>query len=132
MKKYGHITLKVILSLLLITPILGATGIFPPPTAEMYQTVVAFDFISVLMKSYIVWGMALTCLCTIIALWSRREALAAMLLLPLTVNIIGFHAFLDGGLFTAGALMGNLLLLLNIYFLFMNRKDYQTLFAPKK
>jgi hypothetical protein len=125
--KILHIILKVLTSLLIVTPIFGATGIFPPPTREMYQTNTAFTFIQALMNSYVMYGMSIVFFIALIALWTRRETLAALLMLPITVNIIGFHAFLDGGLLTAGAIMGNMLLIVNIYFLWKNRKQLTVL-----
>jgi hypothetical protein len=120
---------KVLLTLLLISPILGVLGIFPAPTADMYQTSQAFQFIDLIMKSrYIVVIEAIVFLVVIVCLWTKRTALAALLLLPFTVNIVGFHAFLDGGPFTAGAMMGNVLLLLNLAFLWQQRAQYRTLF----
>lgn len=133
MKNVGNTVLRVILSLLLIMPILGAFGIFPEPTRELYNTDESFAFIQMLMAGkYImvldalVFGLALVCL------WTKRTALAALLLLPITVNIIGFHWFLDGGPFTAGAIMGNVLMVLNLYFLWQNRTQYRSLFVPHK
>lgn len=121
---------KVLLTLLLISPILGVLGIFPPPTPDMYQTPQAFQFIDLLMKSrYVVVMEAVVFLVAIVCLWTKRTALAALLLLPITLNIVGFHAFLDGGLFTAGAIMGNVLLLLNLAFLYQQRHQYRSLFA---
>lgn len=133
MKKIIDIVLKVLLSLLIVTPILGVTGIFPAPTADMYTTPEAFAFISAIMGSgYITETMALVFIIAIGALWTKRVALAALLILPLTVNIVGFHLFLDGGLFTAGSIMADILLLLNGYFLYQQRAVYHVLFAPKK
>ncbi len=43
------------------------------------------------------------------------------------MNIVGFHAFLDTGLLTGGAVMGNVLALLNAYFLWKNRASYVAL-----
>jgi hypothetical protein len=43
------------------------------------------------------------------------------------VNIISFHLFLDGGLLTSGAIMADVLLLINAYFLWQNRKVYSIL-----
>lgn len=132
MKKVVHIALKVLLSLICIMPILGALGIFPAPTADLYNTPEAFTFIQVLMAAwYITAIMAVVFALSFIALWTKREAVAALLLLPLTVNIVGFHLFLDGGLFTGGAVMGNVLLLLNIYFLWQNRTTYAPLLKPR-
>ncbi|MBP6974656.1 MAG: hypothetical protein KBB54_01800 [Candidatus Pacebacteria bacterium] len=117
-----NIILKVVLTLLLVSPILGVLGVFPEPTREMYTNDAAFQFINILMTSgYIVWMEALTFAVAAFCIWTRREALGALLLLPFTFNIVGFHAFLDGGLFTGGAIMGNILLLINAYFLWVYR-----------
>lgn len=133
MKKILNSVLKVILTLLLVTPILGATGIFPAPTPEMYSTPQAYDFIAMLMEGkYIMYIEAIVFVLAIVCLWSRRTALAALLILPLTVNIVGFHLFLDGGLFTPGAVMADLLLVLNVYFLWQERKTYQPLLKGTK
>lgn len=133
MKKIIDIVLKVLLSLLMVMPILGATGIFPAPTADMYNTPEAFAFINTLMGAgYINAIMAIVFALALGALWTKRVALAALLILPLTVNIIAFHLFLDGGIFTAGSLMANVLVLLNVYFLYQQRAVYHTLLTPKK
>lgn len=133
MKKFLNIFLKVLLSLILVMPILGATGIFPAPTPEMYNTDEAYAFIAMLMEGgYILVIEAIVFALAIICLWTKRVALAAILILPITVNIIGFHLFLDGGLFTPGAMMGNLLLILNVYFLWQERKAYGNLLKGSK
>lgn len=133
MKKILNIVLKLILTFLLVTPILGATGIFPEPTPEMYNTQEAYDFIAILMAGkYIMIIQSVVFALAVICLWTRRTALAALLILPITVNIVGFHLFLDGGLFTEGAVMGNVLLLLNLYFLWQERKEYAALLKGKK
>jgi hypothetical protein len=130
MKKIITIILKVVLSLILLSSVLGVLGIFPAPTAEMYSNPEAFNFINMLeTASYISYIMAIVNVLAIVALWMRREALAAILILPIVVNIIGFHAFLDGGLFTAGAIMGNVLFLLNLYFIWAYRAQYKSLLA---
>jgi hypothetical protein len=132
-KHIGDTALKVILSLLLVMPILGVLGIFPAPTADMYNTSEAFAFIQILMTSkYIMFLDAMVFALALGCLWTKRTALAALLLLPVTVNIVGFHAFLDGGLLTGGAVMGNVLLALNTYFLWQSRAQYQSLLSQKK
>jgi hypothetical protein len=94
-----------------------------------YGAIPCAGFIDLIMKSrYIVVIEAIVFLVVIVCLWTKRTALAALLLLPFTVNIVGFHAFLDGGPFTAGAMMGNVLLLLNLAFLWQQRAQYRTLF----
>lgn len=123
---------KVLLTLLFITPILGSLGIFPAPTAEMYTNPVAFQFIDAMMKGhYITIMMSVTFLIALFCLWTKRTALAALLILPITLNIVGFHAFLDGGLFTGGAVMGNILLILNLAFLWQQRAVYKTLWEKR-
>ncbi len=132
MKKYLDPVLKGVLSLLLVSPILGTLGIFPAPTREMYNSDQAFDFINALMGSgYIMVIMAVCFLFAIILLWTKRTAAAALLILPFTVNIVAFHLMLDGGLFTGGAIMGNVLLILNVYFLWQHRTTYKQLLAAK-
>lgn len=133
MHKAIDIFLKVLLSLIMIMPILGTLGIFPAPTADLYNTPEAFAFIQTLMGAwYINAIMAIVFAIALVSLWTKRVALAALLILPLTVNIVAFHVFLDGGFFTAGALMGNVLGALNIYFLWQQRARYLPLFAPHK
>lgn len=128
MKKYIQSALKVILSLLLLMPILGTLGIFPEPTRDMYSSDQAYNFISALMDAgYIMPIMAASFLAALILLWTKREAVAALLILPFTVNIVAFHLFLDGGLLTGGAVMGNVLLLLNIYLMKQNCPKYKAL-----
>lgn len=121
---------RVLLAALLAMPILGALGIFPPPTPEMYTNPNAYAFINALATGgYIMPIMALVFAVSIFLIATNRTALAALLILPVTVNIVGFHAFLDGGLFTAGAVMGNVLALLNVYFLWINRALYKPITA---
>lgn len=133
MKKILEIVLKVLLCLLLISPVLGTLGIFPPPTPDLYNTPQAFEYIRVLLEAkYVVFIMSVVHVTAMVCLWTKREALAALLILPITVNIIGFHLVLDGGLFTPGAIMGNLLLLINAYFLWKHRMSYKPLIQPTK
>ncbi len=120
--------LKVILSLMLIMPIFGALGIFPEPTADMYTNATGYEFIKILMDSqYVMIMMSVVFFISLICLWTKRVALASLLILPITLNIVGFHAFLDGGLLTSGAVMGNVLLLLNLYFVWISRAQISSL-----
>ncbi len=113
-------------------PVLGATGIFPPPTPDLYKTTEAYDFIIALMNvGYITTIMAVVCVMTIFLMATNRTALAMLLILPITVNVVAFHAVIDGGLFTAGASLGNLMLILNVYFLWQNRAQYKTLLEKR-
>ncbi|HEY0979894.1 MAG TPA: hypothetical protein VGE18_00590 [Candidatus Paceibacterota bacterium] len=126
--KIINIILKVLLCFLLVSPIAGALGFFPAPTAEMYNTPEAFAFIEALSATgYLTAMIALVFAIALVLIIMKRMALAALLLLPVTINIIAFHLFLDGGLLTAGAIMGNVLFALNLYFLWQNRSAYQQL-----
>lgn len=131
MKRILHIVGKVVLSLILLLPVLGATGILGEATRDLYNTDIAFSFIQMLVEiKYINYLMAIVHVIALVALWTRREALAALLILPISLNVVGFHLFLDGGLFTSGAVMGNIMLLLNAYLLWKNRAAYEALLRP--
>ncbi len=123
-----NIIFRILLALLIVTPILGALGIFPAPTADLYSSPEAFAFINILFTTkYVLYIMALVFFVSILLIIKNRMAAAALLILPITVNIVAFHAFLDGGLLTGGAVMANILLLLNVYFLWQNREKYKSL-----
>jgi hypothetical protein len=131
MKKAIDILLRVVLSLILVLPILGWVGIFPPPTPDLYNTPQAFAFIQTITEGrYITIIMVMVHVVALVLLWTRRTALAALLILPITVNVVAFHAFLDGGLLTGGAVLGNIMLLINAYFLWGHRREYMPLLAP--
>ena len=128
--KIVNVVLRVILSLILVLPILGLTGVGPPATRDLYNTDEAFQFIETLNDvQYISIVMAVVHVLALVCLWTRRTALAALLILPITVNVVGFHLVLDGGLLTGGAVLGNVMLLLNAYFLWQNRQQYAPLLA---
>lgn len=120
--------MRIIFGLLLVTPVLGALGIFPPPTPDLYNTPEGYAFIHMLFENgYIIYIMAIVCAMSVVLIATNRMALAALLILPITVNIISFHLFLDGGLFIGGAVMADVLLALNLYFLWKNRSQYKVL-----
>jgi putative oxidoreductase len=128
MRKAVDIALKVVFSLILVLPILGLLRVFPPPTQDLYNTPEAFDFIETITAGrYISIIMGLVHVVALVCLWTRRTALAALLILPITVNVVAFHAFLDGGLLTPGAVLGNIMLLINAYFLWQHRREYRPL-----
>ena len=132
MKKTLHIVAKVLFSLILLMPVLGATGIFPPATRDLYNTDQAFAFIEALTAaSYIMYLMAVVHIMAIVALWTKREVVGAMLAFPITLNVVGFHLFLDGGLLTSGAAMGNVMLLINLYLLWRSREVIKLLLVQR-
>lgn len=131
MQKYINIVLKVILSLLFVMPILGALHVFPAPTADMYNNAQAYAFIKIMMESasYINYIMAAVFALSLVLVWTKRTALAMLLILPITVNIISFHLFLDGGLFTGGSVPAIIFFALNLYFMWQERASYSQLLA---
>lgn len=129
--KILHVVLKVLFSLILLMPVLGATGVFPPPTPDLYNTPEAFAYIESLMGTYLPYANAFTCALAFVLLWSRRVALAMIIALPVTVNVVAFHLFMDGGLFTSGALLGNIMLLINVYFIWQERAVFAPLLEKK-
>lgn len=133
MGKIIDIGLRVIFSLILLLPILGLTGIFPKPTSDLYNTQQAFAFIEILNSAiYILYMMAVVHLIAIFCLWTKRVALASILVLPITFNVVGFHLFLDGGLLTGGAILGNIMLLINLYLVWKHRSIYKSLIAKSE
>lgn len=132
MKKYLHIVAKIFFSLILLLPVIGLTGMFGEATRDLYNTDQAFAFIEILNEvMYISFMMAVVHVIALIALWTKREALAALLVLPITLNVVGFHLMLDGGLLTGGAVLGNVMLLLNLYLLWKNCETVKLLAKPQ-
>lgn len=128
MKKILHIVAKVLLSVILLMPVVGTFGFLGEPTRDLYQTDQAFAFIQMLTQvMYINYLMVVVNTLAVIALWARREALGALLAAPITTNVVAFHFFIDGGLLTAGAVLANIMLLLNLYLLWKNRDAYRGL-----
>jgi putative oxidoreductase len=133
MKKYLHIALAIIFGLILLMPVGGLVAIFlgmdANPKPEYYNTQEAYAFIMMLMETqYIVVLNALTCLSGIILLFLRRIPLAAVIVFPVSVNVVAFHGVLDGGLFTSGAFLGNVMFMINVYFFWVYRALYARLF----
>lgn len=128
MRKAIDVVLKILLSLILILPILGLLRVFPPPTPDLYNTTQAFAFIQTLEEvRYISIIMAVVHVIALVCIWTGRMAVAALLILPITVNVVAFHLVLDGGLHKPGAIPGDVMLVLNAYFLWQQRSKYRAL-----
>ena len=128
MRKWIDIALRIVLSLILLLPVIGVLGIFPPPTADLYNTPEAFAFIETLEDiRYISIIMAIVHVVALACLWLGRVALAALLILPITVNVVAFHLFLDGGLLKAGSVPADVMLAINVYLLWQQRRRYTLL-----
>lgn len=125
--KIVNIIARILLGLLVLTPILGVTGVFPEPTADLY-TPEGWAFMSALMATpHMFYLIALTCAAVLVLTIMNKMALAAVILAPLSVNIICFHAFVDTGLLSPSPILGELLFILNAYFLWANRAKYKAL-----
>ncbi len=124
-----YVALKIVFSLILLMSLVGIVGshlgFVPAPAPDMYNTPKAFEFIKILAEiQYINVIMAVVNALALWALWTRREALSAILVLPITVNIVAFHWVIDGGAFTSGALLGNVFWLINLYLLWKHKTKY--------
>jgi hypothetical protein len=74
MKKAIDIVLKVVLSLILVLPILGTLAVLPQPTADLYNTPAAFQFIVTLQETrYINIMMSAVHVIALFCLWTRRR-----------------------------------------------------------
>lgn len=134
MKKYIYIIAKVVFSLIILLPVVSLIGLMfgadIEPKPEYYNTPEAYLFIKLLMDAwYITVINAIVFTVGLVLLWTKRAALAAVLVFPVTVNVFAFHAFMDGGLFTEGALLGNIMFIINIYFFWHHREQYRQLLA---
>lgn len=120
--------LRVLLGLILLIPILGAFGVFPAPTADLYSDPNGWAFMSALIVTgYMMPLIGLTCALALVLLVMNRTALMAVILAPLTLNVILFHIFLNVTPVSLESSLGWALFLLNAYFLWLNRAKYKTL-----
>lgn len=118
---------RILLILLLAMPVLGSLGLFPPPTAEMY-TPQGWAFMSAMMATgYMLPALGMTFGVVLVLALLNRMALAAILLAPVTVNIMLFHWFLDASPVSAAAAPAYVLLFLNAFFLWRNWHVYRPL-----
>ena len=134
MHKYIYIVSKVIFSLIILVPVGSLIGLMMgfdiEPKPEYYHTPEAYLFIKILMDAmYITVINAIVFVVGLVLLWTKRAALAAVLVFPVTVNVVAFHAFMDGGLLTSGALLGNIMFIINVYFFWHHREQYRQLLA---
>jgi hypothetical protein len=122
------LVLRILLILLLVMPVLGGLGVFPPPTADMYPTPEGWAYMSAMMETGFMMPVLAT-LCGVCALLMimNKTALAAALLAPFTVNVMLFHWFLDPTPIGPSSVMAYILLVLNAYFLWINREKFRPL-----
>lgn len=119
--------MKVLFGLLLLLPVLGVLGVFPQPTADMYSPP-GWAFMQALMATgYMLPLVGITCAVCLVLLLIGRTALAAVIITPLTVNIVLFHLVLDHTMFTSSALPAWVFLICNAFFLWTEREKYRAL-----
>lgn len=121
------IVLKILFGLVLLLPVLGALGVFPPPTPDLYSPP-GWAFMQALMATgYMLPLIGVTCAVCLVLVIIGCTALAAVLITPLTVNVVLFHLLLDHSMFSPAALLAWVLLITNAYFLWIERKKYKAL-----
>lgn len=119
--------LRILLGLFLLMPILSILNIVPEPAAEMY-TPEGWAFMSAMIQTgYLLPLVKLMNVVCGVLLLANRTALAAILLAPLTVNIVLFHIFLDATPLSPASLPAYFLLVMNVYYLWTNRNKYHTI-----
>lgn len=107
---------KYIVVVLMLMPALAPLGIFPEPTAEMYASAQAWQFMSaLLMSGYIMPLIAVVGVLVIYLLLSGREAFGVLLLTPFTVNVMLFHWFFDPTPISANSALAYVLLIAHGY-----------------
>ncbi len=132
--KIAYNVAKVLFSLIILLPVASLVGLLLgfdiDPKREYYYTDEAFEFIKVLMAAgYITAINAVVFAVSLYLIWTKRVALAAVLVFPITVNVVAFHLFLDAGLLTGGAALGNLMLIINLYFFWYHKEQYRNVLA---
>ena len=124
--KMLSIAMRVLFGLVLTLPILGAL-VFPPPTADMYSPA-GWAFIQAMTNTgYLPWLVTITAAAGLLLLLIGRTALAAVVVAPLTVNIVAFHLLLDNSMFIPSAIPAWVILITNAYALWENREKYRAL-----
>lgn len=118
--------LRYIWALFLLMPLLGALGVFPPPTADMYSPR-GWAFMSAMMDvGYLMPLIGVLCVVCAVLLIMNKTALVAILMAPFVTNIFFFH-IIDNSLFKPASLFAWIFIIFNIYFLWVNREKYKTL-----
>jgi hypothetical protein len=119
--------MRVLWGLVLLLPILGAAHVFPDPTPDLYSPA-GWAFMQALMNAgYMMPLLGLTFFVALIFIILNRTAIAAIIILPVLVNILCFHLFVDNSFFTFSASLAWVLLICTAYFLWINREKYKTL-----
>lgn len=119
------VVLRVLFALLLLTPVLGALGVFPAPTADLY-TPEGWAFMSAMMETgYMMPLLGVLCAVCLVLVVIGRTGLAAVLIAPMTVNVMFFHWFLDAAPISASSSLGYVLLVCNVFFLWKHWDAYK-------
>ncbi len=125
--KILSIVLRILMVLVLLMPVLGTVGVFPPATADMF-TPAGWAYMSALMETgYMMPVLGLLSFVCAILFLIGRTALGAIVVAPFTFNVMLFHWFLDDAPVSSAAIPAYVLLVLNLYFLWENRKKYKAL-----
>lgn len=129
--KMAYIIVRILLSLQLLVSIvfyiLISTGTMPMPEMKMHQDMITFNT-GVAASVYLMPLIKMVeSLCVIAFLTNRYVALAAVMLFPISVNIMLLHAFLD----PENAITGVLIVVANLFIAYVNREQYKGLFVAK-
>ncbi len=121
------IIMRIFFGLILLLPVLGTLGVFPAPTADLYSPP-GWAFMQALMNTgYIMPLIGVTCAVGLVLVLMNKTALAAVIVAPFTVNVVSFHLFLDNSFFSPAAIPAWVLLITDLYFLWVNKSKYRPL-----
>jgi uncharacterized membrane protein YphA (DoxX/SURF4 family) len=124
MTKFGPIITRVLLGFMFTAAALaGMMGKVPPPEPEQAQL-----FMGILASSGLIFLVKVTeLLCGLALLAGRFVPLALLVLAPIVINIVFYHASLD----PSGTVVGLVLLALWLTNAFFNREILAPLLHPK-
>lgn len=130
--RIATIVISVLIGLLLlfasITYFLFTFGIIPPPSAEgMSDGVMKWNAGAEATVYLMPLVKVIELLCGILFVTRSYVALANLIILPISVNVFLFHAFLGPETIAMGAL----LLLGNLFLIYAYRDKYANLFTRK-
>jgi len=124
--KIAMIIIRTLMGLfLLFASVSYFFNLFPPP-ATMPDAVVTYNK-GLAVAHILPIVKAIELICGLLLVIGRFAALATIVIFPITVNIVLFHAYADAGNIGGGLL----LLVLNLFMAYYYRKNYAPLFAVK-
>ena len=121
--------LRFVLAAFLFLSAAGQLGYAPPPDPNMFTTE-AWAFVQALQGTgYMMQTVGIvSALCGLAFLMNRYIALASIVLMPISINIVLFHVFLDAEPISVNASPAYLFFFLNLFMLYASRSRFDGVF----